>query len=114
MRSIYAGPGDAAQKRAAKAAAVAALDTRYRRMRKGRWGGYGGYDGWFESPVNNARLAATAIYSDRVEAFLRLFDLCGRDYPRFYGLVAKIGELDAGAREKALATTASCSSRSDG
>jgi predicted aminopeptidase len=48
---------------------------RYRHMRDRRWGRYRGYDAWFASPINNAKLAATSVYSDRVTAFLRLFDL---------------------------------------
>tara|TARA_R110002020_G_scaffold110627_18_gene255565 strand:+ start:33 stop:1088 length:1056 start_codon:yes stop_codon:yes gene_type:complete len=91
LHAVYSGPGTAAEKRAGKDAAIARLGQRYRRMRDDRWNGYSGFDGWFAAPVNNARLAATGVYNDLVPAFLRLFELCGGDYPRFYAAVARIG-----------------------
>jgi predicted aminopeptidase len=80
-----------AEKRTAKEAAIERLRARYRQMRGSRWGGDRGYDGWFEAPINNAKLAATSVYNDLVPAFLRLFELCSGDYPRFYASVARLG-----------------------
>jgi len=94
LAKIYAGPGSAAQKRVAKSAAIDRLRARYRQMRDGSWGGYRGYDGWFDAPINNAKLAATSVYSDQVPAFIRLFELCAGDYPRFYAAVERLGRLD--------------------
>lgn len=105
---IYASADAPEVKRAAKASAIERLRARYRVLRDGRWGGYRGYDGWFDAPINNARLAATAVYNARVPAFLRLFDLCAGDYPRFYAAVRRIGALPADKRAAALDRAGSC------
>ena len=105
---VYAGSGSVAQKRAAKAQAIERLRVRYRKLREQRWGGYAGYDGWFASPINNAKIAATSVYNDRVPAFMRLFELCSGDYPRFYNAVRRIGGLAKPDRETALEAAKSC------
>lgn len=108
LRLVYAGAGTSEQKRATKAAAIERLRMRYRQMRNGRWSEYQGYDAWFDAPINNAKLAATSVYSDRVPAFLRLFDLCSDDYPRFYAAVRRIGALDKAQRAEALEAAMTC------
>ncbi len=108
LAGIYGGPGSTEQKRAAKAAAVDRLRQRYRQMRDSRWDGYRGYDAWIDAPINNAKLAATSVYSDRVPAFLRLFDLCSQDYPRFYAAVRRLGALDKSRRDEALRSARTC------
>lgn len=69
LRHVYDQNGTSEQKRAAKTAAIERLRTRYRQMRDRRWGGYRGYDAWFDAPINNAKLAATSVYVDRVPPF---------------------------------------------
>ncbi len=108
LRRVYGASGTWEHKRAAKAAAIDQLRTRYRQMRDVRWGGYRGYDAWFNAPINNAKLAATSVYDDQVPAFLRLFELCSGDYPRFYAAVRRIGALDKTHRAEALKTARSC------
>lgn len=108
LSRVYAGSGTVEQKRAAKTAAIEELRARYRQMRDRRWGGYRGYDAWFDAGINNAKLAATSVYSDRVSDFLRLFDLCSGDYPRFYESVRRIGALDKSLRIQALETAQAC------
>ncbi|CDX62661.1 Aminopeptidase [Mesorhizobium plurifarium] len=108
LSQVYGSPRGPEQMAAAKAATIDRLRARYRQMRDKRWGGYRGYDAWFDSPINNAKLAATAVYGEEVPAFLRLFDLCARDYPRFYASVRRIGNLPATSRAEALKTVAAC------
>lgn len=108
LARIYAGPGSAETRRAGKAAAIERLRTRYRQMRDRRWGGYRGFDGWVESPINNAKLAATSVYNDLVPAFMRLFERCAGDYERFYDAVARLGRVDKTGRAGALVTATSC------
>lgn len=108
LAQIYDEPVSTERKRTAKAAAIERLRKRYRQMRDGRWGGYRGYDAWFDAPINNAKLAATTVYSDQVPAFLRLFDLCSGDYPRFYSAVRRIGALDKDQRDDALKAAEGC------
>jgi predicted aminopeptidase len=66
------------------------------------------YDGWFDRPINNAKLAATSVYNDLVPGFLRLFELCSGDYPRFYAAVKRLGALDRAERAAALAAARTC------
>ncbi|WP_296743480.1 aminopeptidase [Mesorhizobium sp.] len=108
LRQVYGSPRTPEKMAAAKAATIDRLRARYRQMRDRRWAGYRGYDGWFDSPINNAKLAATAVYGEQVPAFLRLYDLCSGDYPRFYAAVRRIGNLPQASRAQALRTVAAC------
>ena len=108
LGQAYAGAGSAAEKRKAKAAAIERLRARYRQMRDGSWGGYSGYDGWIESPINNAKIAATSVYNGLVPGFLRLFELCAQDYPRFYAAVGRLGRLARAERAEALKAARTC------
>jgi predicted aminopeptidase len=108
LTHVYGNAGTSDQKRAAKTAAIERLRMRYREMRNRRWGGYRGYDAWFDAPINNAKLAATSVYGDRVPAFLRLFGLCSGDYPRFFASVRRVGALDKAYRAEALKAAATC------
>lgn len=106
LRQVYGSPRTPEHMAEAKAATIDKLRLRYRQMRDGRWGGYRGYDAWFDSPINNAKLAATAVYGEQVPAFLRLYGLCSGDYPRFYASVRRIAALPASSRAQALKTAA--------
>ena len=108
LRQVYGSPRSPEQMAAAKAATIDRLRMRYRQMRDRRWAGYSGYDAWFDSPINNAKLAATAVYGEEVPAFLRLFDLCGGDYPKFYASVRRIGHLPMPSRAEALKAATAC------
>lgn len=108
LAQVYGSPRAPKQMAAAKAATIDRLRVRYRQMRDTRWGGYRGYDAWFAAPINNAKLAATSVYGEQVPAFLRLFGLCGGDYPRFYAAVRRLGALPAASRPEALKTAATC------
>lgn len=108
LDGVYSGTGDQAQKRKAKERAIKRLQANYQHMREKRWGGYDGYDSWFEGPINNAKIAATAVYSDLVPDFLRLFGKCDADYPRFYRAVALLGSVDKAQRATALRDAATC------
>ncbi|AZO39567.1 MAG: aminopeptidase [Mesorhizobium sp.] len=108
LKQVYGSPRGPEQMAAAKAAAIDRLRMRYRQMRDKRWAGYRGYDAWFDSPINNAKFAATAVYGEQVPAFLRLFDLCSGNYPRFYASVRRIGALPAPSRAEALKAATTC------
>jgi predicted aminopeptidase len=77
-------------------------------MRDTDWRGYPSYDAWFDAPINNAKLAEIAVYSDQVAAFLRLFKLCSSDYQSFYASVRQIGKLDKANRTAALEAADAC------
>lgn len=108
LTAVYGGSGSDEEKRAAKAAAIENLRVRYRRLRDGRWNGYHGYDGWFEEPINNAKLAATAIYNDLVPAFSLLLDICSGDHEAFYRAIERIGAMKKDDRLQALRGAKQC------
>ena len=108
LRQVYGSPRAPQQMAAAKKATIDRLRVRYRQMRDKRWAGYSGYDAWFNSPINNAKLAATSVYGEQVPAFLRLYDLCSGDYPRFYASVRRIAALPQPSRAEALRTATTC------
>jgi predicted aminopeptidase len=107
MRSIGA-PGSTAAKARRQGNRDRAAESALPADARSPLGRYDGYDAWFEAPINNAKLAATSIYNDLVPAFLRLFDLCAGDYPRFYAAVKRLGALDRAERADALAASRTC------
>ena len=108
LHTIYTSTADDAQKRAEKAAAIDDLRARYQTVKTRNWGGYSGYDQWFEQPINNAKLAALAVYNDLTPAFARLLELCNDDHKRFYRAAEKIGKLDREKRRLALSDASAC------
>lgn len=108
LSAVYGGSGGEEQKRAAKAAAIENLRLRYRRMRDEHWGGYAGYDAWFDGPINNAKLAATAVYKELVPSFVRLFEACSGDHEDFYEAVRRLGALDKARRLEVLKAADRC------
>jgi predicted aminopeptidase len=91
-----------AEKRQKKTQLYAALRTDYARIKTDLWEGYAGYDAWFER-ANNASLAVLAAYNTEVPAFERLFERCGRDFPRFYAEVQRLAALPKAERDAVLA-----------
>ena len=86
-----------------KKAAMADFRQRYAALRES-WPGprQGAYDGWV-ARANNAAFGAQGAYDDLVPSFEKLFERGGRDWPRFYAEVRRIGALPTTeARRNAL------------
>jgi predicted aminopeptidase len=103
LEAFYREPLPAEAKRAGKARLLDRMEADYRALKAERWGGWAGYDRWFEKGVNNAQLASVATYEELVPAFRALLAREGGDMGRFYAEVRRLAQLDAGAREAALA-----------
>jgi predicted aminopeptidase len=102
LEALYARSVDDAQKRAAKQGAFRQLHADYLRLRDGQWGGWSGFDAFFARELNNAHLAALAVYTDLVPAFEKLLIAEGGDFARFYARVKEIASLPADERTRAL------------
>ncbi len=101
LASAYAAPVSDARKRADKDALFSALHARYLEL-KAQWGGDDAYDAWMDSDLNNAKLASLAAYHDEVDYFLNLLARCEQDFPRFYGVVERLGKLAPARRLQCL------------
>lgn len=102
LQVLYAGPLDAAHKRAGKAAEFERLRADYRQLRDGPWGGDSRYDAWIYAPLNNARLLPFGLYDQWRPAFAAVFAEVHGDWSRFYARVDALGELPAAERQAAL------------
>jgi predicted aminopeptidase len=103
LADLYALPLDEAAKRERKAEEFARLKTQYERLRDTLWDGDNRYDGFFTDPTpSNARLLPFGLYDEYVPAFAVLFEREDRDWARFHAAAARLGKLDAPARQDAL------------
>ncbi len=102
LQTIYAGPLDDVQKRAAKQAEFERLRREYRQLRDGQWGGDKRYDAWMYGPMNNAKLLPFGLYDQWVPAFAAVFREVDGDWARFYQRVEQLGRLPIEERKAAL------------
>jgi predicted aminopeptidase len=102
LQQLYASNLPAESMRTAKQAEFERLRRDYRALRQREWGGKGRYDAWVESPLNNAKLLPFGLYDQWVQAFARLFEREGRDWPAFYAAVAALGRLPEANRRAEL------------
>ena len=107
LQAIYAGPLDAAGKRAAKQAEFERLRREYREVRDRDWAGDRRFDAWMYGPMTNAKLLPFGLYDQWVPAFSQLFKEVGGDWLRFYERVEALGKLPIEQRKLALAALAS-------
>ena len=105
LTALYASSATDEEKRAGKAAAFEALRAGYEEQRAASGGGVS-FDRWFAGGVNNAGIAAMALYADRVPQFTALLAAENGDLPRFYARVKALAALPAGEREPALLAAA--------
>jgi predicted aminopeptidase len=101
LTALYASAASDAEKRARKAALMQTLGADYAALKAGAWQGYAGYDRWFAHP-NNASLGVLAAYTELVPQFERLYELGGRDLPRFYAEVQGLARLPKDERRAKL------------
>jgi len=109
LRAMYSSDLTDAQKGAQKAQVIQSMRDRYSTL-KITWDGFKGYDKWFETPINNARLAAIAVYRDRVPDFKRWIDACDGDLERYYSAVKKLKKMDKDERHRRLSIVTECNS----
>lgn len=110
LAALYADETlDLEARREAKQAIIEAMRAGHAALKAGPWRGFAGYDAWFAQPINNARLAAVAVYREQVPDFERWLGACAGDFARFYRAMEGLAELDRSARRARLAGPAACS-----
>jgi len=83
-----------------KVAVFDQLQVDYADMR--RAGDANDWRNWFDSNLNNAKLASIGAYYDRVEFFEQLFESANRNFEVFYRLVKELEDSPREDREKSL------------
>jgi predicted aminopeptidase len=105
LEELYAGDSPIAEKRLRKAQAFADMKAAYASLKQ-EWGGYSGYDRWFGQELNNAHLAAIAIYTQFVPAFQKMFEEQGGDFSRFYAAIKDLAKRPKADRDALLSSRA--------
>lgn len=102
LAAEYARDVPSETRKRAKVAILEQATQEYAALKQA-WGGYAGYDQWFtDTPLNNAKLASTTLYTDRVPAFSALLAQASGNLPQFYQEVAALTQLSPIAREARL------------
>ncbi|MDR3388695.1 MAG: aminopeptidase [Rudaea sp.] len=102
LQQLYASglPPDAMRLR--KHEEIQRLRTEYFQWRDTQWHGDGAYDGWINADINNAALLPFGLYHRWVAAFAALYTTQGGNWTAFYDAVAKMAQMKADVRLKAL------------
>ncbi len=93
LEALYASDLGDEQKRERKASIFSKMRADYAERRV-EWNGYRGYDAWFESTLNNAKLALVATYNAYVPALEKLLERTGGDLREFNAACARLAALD--------------------
>ena len=109
LRAVYSSNLSDADKRSRKHEIIQSIHDKYSAL-KTKWSGFTGFDKWFETPINNARLAAIAVYRDRVPDFKRWIDACNGDLKHYYASMKKLKNMQKDERHQRLSKTAECDS----
>lgn len=92
LAEIYASNLSKAEKRSAKAKIFTELRSDYSALKK-TWSGIADFDKWFTQDLNNAHLAAIALYNQHVAAFQKLLAHHRNDLMAFYRSVKELAKL---------------------
>ncbi len=109
LRAVYSSNLTDADKRSRKHEIIQSIYDKYSAL-KTKWDGFTGFDKWFETPINNARFAAIAVYRDHVPDFKRWIDACNGDLKRYYSAMKKLKNIQKDERHQRLSQTAECDS----
>jgi predicted aminopeptidase len=108
LRVLYRQKLPEAELRKRKADIFANLKSSSAELKQNTWQGYAGYDRWFDRELNNAHLAAIAVYRDRVPDFERWMVACEGNFERFYAAMDRLAALDKSQRHSRLRGPADC------
>jgi predicted aminopeptidase len=105
LETAYASDRTDAEKRAAKSQTFARMREEYRALRA-QWNGFGGYDAWFESGLNNAKIALVLTYNEHLPALQNLLAGKSGDLRAFNVACETLARLSADERNAALSRLA--------
>lgn len=102
LGTLYESNLAAGDKRARKAQVFDELRADYAAL-KTSWGGFRGYDRWFAQDLNNAHIAAIAVYNAYVPAFHQLLARARGDFASFFHTIAQLATANKTDRDARLA-----------
>ena len=103
LEHLYQSNRDKTELRRQKQKVFTNMQADYEKMRRS-WNGSNDYQEWFNSGLNNAKLALVLTYQDLVPGFFRVLARDNYDLPRFYRSIARLKPCDKAARRRYLAT----------
>lgn len=103
LEHLYRSKLDKNDLRRQKQREFADMKADYEKLRLS-WNGSNDYQEWFDSGLNNAKLALVLTYQDLVPGFLHVLARDNYDLPRFYQSIARLKHCDKAARRRYLAT----------
>jgi len=106
LARLYRSTDTEAEKRKQKARVLRTFELSHAQLINEKWNGQQYYAGWFESPVNNARLALYNAYAGNQCAFQVLFKQAEGDMGKFHQLAEQKSRLEKKKRKEWL--TQSC------
>jgi predicted aminopeptidase len=101
LERIYASALTEEAKREQKATVFDRLRADYLELRRS-WNGYAGYDRWFESDLNNAKLALVGTYNAYVPALEKLLSREGGNLAAFNAACEALSRMPTEERNRAL------------
>lgn len=90
LAKLYAQDLPDKQKRQEKKQLIEQIYSNYQTLKNTQWGDQGNFDHWFETPINNARLAAISTYRDEMPRLQALLNKCDNDLARYFELLTEV------------------------
>lgn len=87
LDQLYQQALSAVQMRQQKAQLIEDLRQNYEILKTTQWDGQGDFDRWFETPINNARLAAISTYRDHMPQLQDLLLNCDNEFSLFFRIL---------------------------
>ena len=103
LERLYRSNRDKNDLRRQKQKVFANMQADYEKIRSS-WNGSRDYQEWFDSGLNNAKLALVLTYQDLVPGFFRVLARDDYDLPRFYQAITRLKHCNKAARRRYLAT----------
>ena len=101
LDKLYHSSGDVAELRRQKQATFDDMKSEYRKL-QASWHGHDDYQAWFDSGLNNAKLALVLTYRDLVPGFFHVLARENYDLKQFYQTIADLKHCDKQARRQFL------------
>lgn len=101
LDQLYQSARDRNELRREKQAIFNEMKADYEKVRS-TWQDNDDYQAWFDSGLNNAKLALVLTYQDLVPGFLRMLAREDYDLKKFYGVISRLKDCNKASRRRLL------------